>query len=320
MRFTAISEKLGRGAALGVVDHHLDLGRRRWPTPLPPAEITSCIEAPRIAPGLCSPSAQSTASVMFDLPRAVGADDHADARRELEPGPLGERLESLHLDRSQIHARPPLCTGSPKARGWVGRDQRPPQSPSRSSACSAATCSAAFLLRPDSLADPLGVDDGRDLEGARVRRARIRRSPRSLRVARRRASSSCSADLKSIRCSDRVLDPRLEGGGDRVGDPLEAEGEEAGADQRLGRPPAAAARRRAGPRPGSPSSSSSGSASRSISGTPSSRADLGAGDAADRLVVDLGQPPDVGAGEAREEVARRRRAPSTLSPRKARRS
>src|SRR5262249_52511275 len=46
--------------------------RRRWPTPLPPAEITSCIEAPRIAPGLCSPSAQSTASVMFDLPEPLG--------------------------------------------------------------------------------------------------------------------------------------------------------------------------------------------------------------------------------------------------------
>ena len=45
---------------------------RRWPTPLPPAEITSCIEAPRIAPGLCSPSAQSTASVMFDLPEPLG--------------------------------------------------------------------------------------------------------------------------------------------------------------------------------------------------------------------------------------------------------
>ena len=45
---------------------------RRWPTPLPPAEITSCIEAPRIAPGLCSPSAQRTASVMFDLPEPLG--------------------------------------------------------------------------------------------------------------------------------------------------------------------------------------------------------------------------------------------------------
>src|SRR6187399_1605581 len=40
--------------------------------PLPPAEITSCIEAPRIAPGLCSPSAQSTASVTFDLPQPLG--------------------------------------------------------------------------------------------------------------------------------------------------------------------------------------------------------------------------------------------------------
>ena len=86
---------------------------RRWPIPLPPAEITSCIEAPRIAPGLCSPSAQSTASVMFALAGAVGADDHADAGRELEARPLGERLEPLHRDRSQIHALAPrIAQGS----------------------------------------------------------------------------------------------------------------------------------------------------------------------------------------------------------------
>ena len=44
----------------------------RAPTPLPPTEMTSCIDDPRIAPGLCSPSAQSTASVMFDLPDPFG--------------------------------------------------------------------------------------------------------------------------------------------------------------------------------------------------------------------------------------------------------
>src|ERR1700704_2717735 len=40
--------------------------------PLPPAELTSCIEPPRIAPGLCAPSAQSTASVMLLLPEPFG--------------------------------------------------------------------------------------------------------------------------------------------------------------------------------------------------------------------------------------------------------
>ncbi len=44
--------------------------RRDWP--LPPAKITSRIDWPRTASGLCSPSAQSTASVMFDLPQPFG--------------------------------------------------------------------------------------------------------------------------------------------------------------------------------------------------------------------------------------------------------
>ena len=44
----------------------------RRPTPAPPAEITSCIDAPRTEAGLCSPSAQRTASVMFDLPEPLG--------------------------------------------------------------------------------------------------------------------------------------------------------------------------------------------------------------------------------------------------------
>ena len=38
----------------------------------PPAKMTSCIVWPRTASGLCSPSAQSTPSVMFDLPQPFG--------------------------------------------------------------------------------------------------------------------------------------------------------------------------------------------------------------------------------------------------------
>src|SRR3954447_26051691 len=41
-------------------------------TPWPPAKITSCIVWPRTASGDCSPSAHSTASVMFDLPEPFG--------------------------------------------------------------------------------------------------------------------------------------------------------------------------------------------------------------------------------------------------------
>src|SRR5438045_4071513 len=40
--------------------------------PWPPAKITSCIVWPRTASGDCSPSAHSTASVMFDLPEPFG--------------------------------------------------------------------------------------------------------------------------------------------------------------------------------------------------------------------------------------------------------
>src|SRR3954451_12675231 len=46
--------------------------KRRGDCPLPPAKITSRICCPRTAVGLCSPIAQSTASVMFDLPEPFG--------------------------------------------------------------------------------------------------------------------------------------------------------------------------------------------------------------------------------------------------------
>ena len=41
-------------------------------TPCAPAKITSFIDWPRTASGDCSPSAHSTASVMFDLPEPFG--------------------------------------------------------------------------------------------------------------------------------------------------------------------------------------------------------------------------------------------------------
>ena len=85
------------------------------------------------------------------LAAAVGPDDDADARRKLQPGALGERLEPLDGDRAQMH-------GFGKALGLVGRDFgallefRRGRGASycfrRSSAAAAADCSAAFLLRP----------------------------------------------------------------------------------------------------------------------------------------------------------------------------
>src|SRR4051812_20721490 len=55
-------------------------------TPWPPAKITSCMVCPRMASGDCSPSAHSTASVMFDLPEPFGPMTTA------MPGPNSSRV------------------------------------------------------------------------------------------------------------------------------------------------------------------------------------------------------------------------------------
>ena len=47
------------------------------------------------------------------LARAVGPDDHAHARAELQLGPVREGLEALDGDRLQIHAAVPWLTGAP---------------------------------------------------------------------------------------------------------------------------------------------------------------------------------------------------------------
>ncbi len=99
-----------------------------------------------------------------------------------------------------------------------------------------------------------------------------------------------------------MLDPRLEGGGDGIGDALEAKGEEAGADQRLGhlgqRP--LAAEQHLGGNPRHHLLRLVGAQHRRHAKL---AADLGAGDAADRLVVDLGQAAGVDVGEAVDQVA-----------------
>ena len=125
---------------------------RRWPTPLPPAEITSCIDcaADRQRALLAERPEDRVGDV--GLAGAVGPDDHADARRELQAGPLGEGLEALHRDRLQMHAR--QVSGREASRldrtGTPGPDRRSNACSSRQfpSASAAAACSAAFLLGP----------------------------------------------------------------------------------------------------------------------------------------------------------------------------
>ena len=168
-------------------------------------------------------------------------------------------------------------------------------------------------------ADPLGVDDRHHLEGAPVRGAR----GRDHLVGYARPAPGQKLLQSGLEVDPGLggeLDPRLERR--RPPRPRCARSRRRRSRRRSAprSPPAAAARLRAGPRPGSPSPTPSGSFARSISGTPSCAADLGAGDAADRLVVDLGQ---AARGERREASRRRSVAtarPRTLSPRKARRS
>ena len=99
------------------------------------------------------------------------------------------------------------------------------------------------------------------------------------------------------------LDPGLERLRDRGRGALEAEGEKAGADQRLGRPRqrALALEQRLGRDPGD---SASGLRLAQHLRDPEAAPDLRAGDAADRLVVDLGQAARVDGREAREDLRR----------------
>ena len=109
---------------------------------------------PRTASGLCSPSAQSTASVMFDLPQPFGP------TTTLTPGENTSRVRSakdlkplivIELRCMESAARP--CVGSLSDRTvfCFVASGRASYRPRRSSASAAAACSAAFLLRPSPL-------------------------------------------------------------------------------------------------------------------------------------------------------------------------
>ncbi len=74
-------------------------------SPSPPAKIMSCIVWPRTASGLCSPSAQSTASVMLDLPQPLGP------TMTLTPGENSSRVRSGN-DLNPLIVIELRCTGS----------------------------------------------------------------------------------------------------------------------------------------------------------------------------------------------------------------
>src|SRR5262249_42268456 len=131
--------------------------------------ITSCIEAPRIAPGLCSPRAQSTASVMLLLPEPLGPTITLTPGKNSSLARSGNDLNPfISIERRYIRL--------PQPRGSRPGRARP------NSLISGAKPGQSLLGRPllgDLLAPsppdshPLGGDHRGDFEGALVRRARF---------------------------------------------------------------------------------------------------------------------------------------------------
>jgi hypothetical protein len=66
---------------------------------------------PRTASGLCSPNAQRTASVMFDLPQPLGP------TMTLTPGENSRRVRSGN-DLNPLMVIELRCTGSERLSGW----------------------------------------------------------------------------------------------------------------------------------------------------------------------------------------------------------
>ena len=280
--------EVGVEAAVGVVDHDLDLGGAAALDAVAAGEdhVLHRLAADRERALLAERPQHRIGDV--GLAAAVGADHHADARPELEARAVREGLEALQGERPQIHAytfsiplRPPLRASS------------------ASSAVRAASCSESFLERP--LPDP----SVRPSTSATVSNSRSCGGPSSDTTryvddvaAPREPLLQLALEVVQVR--DRELDLRLERLGHRLGRALEPVLEEARADAGLdrlrehavGRGQAlhlvlVAGRRR--------SAHALGHAGRAR--------DLHARAAAHRLRADLGQPPRRGAREAREQRA-----------------
>ena len=160
------------------------------------------------------------------LARPVGADDDRDAGPEVELRAVGEGLEALERDRLAVHRLalelPQLVVvGRPGSSGC-----------SVSSAIRAASCSACFFERPAPR--PTGAPP----TVATTSKVRSCGGPSSAAtsystVSARRARRSCSVDLKSTGCVERVGDLRLERLDDRRRGALVAGVQVAGADHGL---------------------------------------------------------------------------------------
>ena len=252
----------------------LDLGVAARRLPSPPAKIMSCIVCPRTASGLCSPSAQSTASVMFDLPQPFGP------TITLTPGENTSRVRS-GKDLKPLIVIELRCMES-AARAWEGSlsgrtavlfRRLGPASyrPRRSSASAAAACSAAFLLRPS----PLPITSPSTLAATSKRRSWGGPASSGDLVGYAGALAGEQLLKRGLEVQQGLggeLDLLGEGRHGRLGGRLEAMVQVAGADHRL-----ADRGERALARPGAPRGRSrppgrAGAASRSISGRPSASA------------------------------------------------
>ncbi len=113
--------------AVGVVDHHLDLGGARTLDAVAAGEDHVLHRLPADGEGRLLAQRPEHGVGDVRLARPVGPDDHRDPRGELELGAGGEGLEALHGDRAKVHQASASMA---------------------SSARSAAACSAAFLVLP----------------------------------------------------------------------------------------------------------------------------------------------------------------------------
>src|ERR1700759_947910 len=197
-----------------------------WPPacrPGAPPKMTSCIDWPRIAPGDCSPSAHSTASVTLDLPEPLGP------TMTLTPGPnsslvrSGKDLKPLTVMDFRYTAAPydsPACCCFQASFGH-GLQRR-----------LRGLLLGILLGAPHAAADLLAADRGLDGEGAVGRRALFvdhgvahqLSSPRQPLLQRR---------LVVHRVLERVLDLRRGRVHHRLGGRVVAEGQITGADHRL---------------------------------------------------------------------------------------
>ena len=204
--------EVGVEPAVGVVEQHLDLGgvARRHAGGPGEDDVLHRLAANGERALLAERPQDGVRDVR--LARAVRADDDRDARREVELRAVGERLEALQRDRAQVHQSDLLLE--------------------RSSARSAAACSAAFLVFPLAAPELLAVHHGDRDEAAVVRRALLALDQvlDDLGAAR---EPLLQLRLEVHRVLERVLDLALERLDHRGRDAVPAEGQVGGADHGL---------------------------------------------------------------------------------------